>query len=181
MKILLVSDTHYFNENLERILEKYKKQVNCCIHCGDSSLDADHPLMTQFDYVVQGNHDDYPYPIYQNHPYFIVTHGHKYDVYNGYEKLIELSKKYNVRFCFHGHTHVPTLQHIDNITFINPGSLMMNRGSYGYGTYVILDINEHDYHIQFYHHETDEPADEFILDEGLELLNEFKMLNKLAK
>lgn len=181
MKILLVSDTHYFNDNLERILDKYKNVVDICIHCGDSSLNKDHPLMKQFDYIVQGNHDDYPYPIFETFSSILITHGHKYNVYKGYDMLIKLCKEMNVHYCFHGHTHVPTLQVKENIVFVNPGSLMMNRGNYGFGTYAIIDIDTKCYTIQFYNHETDEPASEEILHEGLLLLEEFKNIAKKGK
>ncbi len=181
MKILLTSDSHYYNENLERILTKYKNNVDFCIHCGDSSLDENHPLMIQFDYVVQGNHDDYPYPLYATLSSILITHGHKYGVYKGYNNLIELCKEKEMHYCFHGHTHVPTIQVIDNIVFVNPGSLMMNRGSYGFGTYAIIDIYENSFDIQFYHHETDEIVSKDILQEGLELLEEFKQLEHRKK
>ena len=176
MLILLVSDTHYFNENLERILDKYKNKVDICIHCGDSSLDANDPLMQPFHYIVLGNHDDYPYPIYQIFESILITHGNKFGVYKGYEKLVELCKTHHIHYCFHGHTHVPTHQIIDNIVFINPGSLMMNRGSYGFGTYALVEINDDHYKAQFYHHETDELVSNEILDEGLQLLEEFKKI-----
>ena len=181
MKILLVSDSHYFNENLKRVLDKYKNNVNICIHCGDSSLNSHHPLMKQFDYVVQGNHDDYPYPVYLSNEIFLLTHGHKYHIYDGYDVLLKLCNEYKVQYCFHGHTHVPTIQKIENVTFINPGSLMMNRGSYGFGTYAILEIKDQYFDIKFYHHETDEEVSQQILKEGLILLEEFKKINQQNK
>ena len=176
MKILLTSDTHYFNEYLEKLLDKYKNNIDLYIHCGDSSLEPDHLLMKRFDYIVQGNHDDYPYPIYQIHENILITHGHKYKVYKGYKELISLCKTNNIRYCFHGHTHVPTLQIIEDIVFINPGSLMMNRGSYGFGTYAVIDIQQDNYNVNYFHHETHEPVGTFIIEEGLELLEEFKKI-----
>ena len=176
MLILLTSDTHYFNDNLERILEKYKNKMDLYIHCGDSSLEADHCLMRLFDYAVLGNHDEYPYPIYQIHQNILITHGHKYKIYKGYDNLIELCKTNNIQFCFHGHTHVPTHQIHDQIVFINPGSLMMNRGSYGFGTYAIINIEDTHYTVEFHHHETDEIVSHHVLSEGLEILEEFKKI-----
>ena len=176
MKILLTSDSHYFNENLENLLVKYKNQIDMYIHCGDSSLDINHPLMRQFNYIVQGNHDDYPYPIYQIHNNILITHGHKFGIYKGYSQLLDLCKTHQIRYCFHGHTHVPTLQIIDDIVFINPGSLMMNRGSYGFGTYAIVELTDTNFKVNFYHHITHELVKNDILDEGLDLLEEFKKI-----
>ena len=74
--------------------------------------------------------------------------------------------------------HVPTHQIHQGIHFINPGSLMMNRGSYGYGTYALIDYKDNKVQVTYYHHQTDHPVDESILIEGLELLDEFKQLLK---
>lgn len=178
MKILVVSDSHLYGNNLQRVVDHYQSQVDYMIHCGDSSLSENDPYIQKFDIVVKGNHDDAPFPIYKTFKHICVTHGQFYDVYNGYEKLIHLCQQENCFLCFHGHTHVPTVQRHNNIVFVNPGSLMMNRGSYGYGTYALVDINNSDIHIEFHHHQTDELCKQDIIDEGYKLLEEFKNLLK---
>ena len=176
MKILIVSDSHMYNNNLKKIIEIYKSKVDLMIHCGDSSLPQNDPLINNFDIVVKGNHDEADYPLFVKKEHICVTHGHKYQVYKGYQDLIELCKTIDCQICLHGHTHVPTVQNINGITFINPGSLMMNRGSYGYGTYAILTIEDNNLHTTFYNIETLQKCDSYILKEGLELLEEFKKL-----
>ena len=179
MKILVVSDTHFFNTYLEDVLKHWENKVDLMIHCGDSSLPATDPLMKPFDIVVKGNHDDDPYPIYQIYQDICVTHGQMYDVYYGYDKLIALCQEHHCHICFHGHTHVPTHQIHQNIHFINPGSLMMNRGSYGYGTYAIVDINNQEVQVNYYRHDTHQLCDsKKLLDEGMLLLEEFKTILK---
>lgn len=180
MKILIVSDSHYDNETLENVTKRYKDKVDMMIHCGDSSLPINDPLLKDY-LVVKGNHDDanFPFEIVKDH--IFITHGQKYGVYYGYEALIEACKKHHCSFCFHGHTHVPTHQIIDGIHFINPGSLMINRGSYAYGTFALANIENQEIDVHFYHHTQYYQCDDVVLNEGLETLEEFKMLLKDIK
>jgi hypothetical protein len=175
MKILVVSDSHLFNDYLQNINNKYKNTVDLMIHCGDSSLEKDNPLLKDY-LVVKGNHDDENFPITIIKDHILITHGHKFDVYQTYDKLIQLCKENHCHICLHGHTHVPTHQVHEGIHFINPGSLMINRGSYGYGTYALLTIDK-DISVHFYNNETYEQCDE-VLIEGKELLEEFKTIIK---
>lgn len=175
MKLLVVSDSHLYGNELHRITDLYQNQVDYLIHCGDSSLAIDDPDILKFDVVVKGNHDDAPFPIFQTLHHICITHGHCYQVYEGYEALIQLCQKQDCQICLHGHTHVPTYQQHQGITFINPGSLMMNRGSYGYGTYALLSIDK-EVHIEFHQAQTDQLCSSEILTEGLQLLDEFKQL-----
>ena len=57
MNILVVSDSHLFGNDLQRITKLYKNKVDFMIHCGDSSLTLEDPLIHQYDIVVKGNHD----------------------------------------------------------------------------------------------------------------------------
>lgn len=175
MKILVVSDSHHFGDDLQRICQKYVGHVDLMIHCGDSSYDKDNEMIQKFDIVVKGNHDDEDFPIYKTYHDIFITHGQCFKVYYGYDELIQLCQKENCQLCFHGHTHVPTHQIHEGIHFINPGSLMMNRGSYGYGTYAIVNYDKQ-VNVQYYHHHTDKPVSDEILVEGLKLLEEFKKL-----
>lgn len=178
MNILVVSDSHLFGNDLQRITKLYKNKVDFMIHCGDSSLTLEDPLIHQYDIVVKGNHDDAAFPKYRVYQDICVTHGHYYNVNYGYDDLIKLCQSHHCHLCLHGHTHVPTHQIHQGIHFINPGSLMMNRGSYGYGTYALVNYENNHTQVTYYHHQTDHPVDESILIEGLELLDEFKQLLK---
>jgi len=176
MKILLVSDSHYYNEYLQKITKAYKDQVDIMIHCGDSSLPVDDPLLDHY-LCVKGNHDDADFPTYIIKDNICIMHGHLKHVYYGYDEMIAFCKQHHCQYCFHGHTHVPTHQIHQGIHFINPGSLMMNRGQYGFGTFAIVEIVDDRLSVHFYHHDTFQQCDH-ILDEGLQLLEEFKNLVK---
>jgi phosphoesterase, MJ0936 family len=174
MRILLVSDSHMYNHYLERILIKYKETVDLFIHCGDSSLPLDHKIIKQFNIIVKGNHDEDHYPDFYIYKNIFITHGHLFNVYHGYDRLLDECKDNDCQICFHGHTHVPTFQTYHGVSFINPGSIMINRGSYGYGTYAIIDVDNDNILVHYYHHETDEIVDSIVLKEGLEVLEDFK-------
>lgn len=177
MKILIISDSHLYDDYLSRVIDKYRKEVDYIIHCGDSSLPFDDSILKQIDIIVSGNHDIANFPKYRILDHIFVTHGHLFNVYSNYYELIEICKKQKCTICLHGHTHVPTHQIHEGIHFINPGSLMMNRGSYGYGTYALLDIHNEILNLSFYNHISDELCSQAILNEGLELLEEFKKLS----
>lgn len=174
MKILVTSDTHMFNEYLEDLINHYQNDIDLWIHCGDSSLPQDNPLLKRFNIVVKGNHDEEDFPIYQINQDIYVTHGNVDNVYAGYDQLLQQCQKYHCHLCFHGHTHVPTIQKIEDVTFINPGSLMMNRGSYGYGTYAIVEKELDHIDVRFYHHQTHQECSWDIIEEGYALLKEFQ-------
>ena len=81
MKILVISDSHLFGNDLQRVVKKYQHQVDYMVHCGDSSLPMDDPVIEKFDVVVKGNHDYAPYPAYRIFHHICITHGHLYQVY----------------------------------------------------------------------------------------------------
>ncbi|WP_296241302.1 YfcE family phosphodiesterase [uncultured Faecalicoccus sp.] len=176
-KILLISDTHRFLDHLPRLVKKYRRSVDLMIHCGDSALPKNDPIMSQFDIAVRGNHDEEAYPAYVKYEHILVTHGHLYNVYDGYDELISLCQKEGCSLCFHGHTHVPTIKTIQGITFINPGSTMVNRGSYEFGTYAIVNLFN-DIQTTFYRSDTDAICSDAILLEGLRQLELFKRWNQ---
>ncbi|MBO6047251.1 MAG: YfcE family phosphodiesterase [Erysipelotrichaceae bacterium] len=178
VKILVLSDTHYENDIMTDIVKHYEGKVDYMIHCGDSSLDCDDPLMAPFDVVVKGNHDYDDYPRFVVLDHIFITHGHFFDIYHGYKKLIDQCHQYDCFICLHGHTHVATYNIIDNIHFINPGSVMMNRGEYGYGTYVILTIDGHDVQVDYHHHVTHEIVTEEVLKDGKRMMEEINALMK---
>lgn len=174
MKLLIVSDPHMENDLLKGILA-HEKNVDMRICLGDTSLKADDPLLSPFQCVVRGNHDyDDHFPLTITYNDMLFAHGHTYKVYHGYDLLLKVAKENNCHLVFHGHTHVPTHQIINGIHFINPGSVMINRGSYAYGTYAIVFTNP--FAVHFYHHTTFQEVDDNILQEGLETLAEFKKL-----
>ncbi len=58
MKVLIVSDSHGLEDELEMIAERHGKETDLMIHCGDSELDPSHPALSSY-LTVKGNCDFY--------------------------------------------------------------------------------------------------------------------------
>lgn len=181
MQLLVLSDTHLQNDLLKKITDKYPN-MDYYIHCGDSSLENNDPLLSKY-LTVNGNHDQLG--TFKTNIIFtagkyrcLITHGNKFNIYYGNEQLISYMKQNHLDIAFHGHTHVPAYTIIENKHIINPGSVMINRGSYGFGTFAIVTIDENNIDVKFYHSSTYEECSKDVLSDGLIMLEEFKKICK---
>lgn len=176
-KILLISDSHFENEIFENIINYYC-DIDYYIHCGDSSLPYLHPLLENF-ICVKGNHDEDEHFLNERFVNIdgirtFITHGHLYNIFDNYDQIIEKAKKLKCTLILHGHTHIPVFDKVDNITIINPGSLMFNRCTYDYGTYAIVEIRNEQIECHFHHHITHEIVDHIVLPDGKKMLQQFR-------
>lgn len=169
-KILLISDTHRDNEVFFNILNTHR-DVTLRIHAGDSCLEKNDPLLAQM-LVVKGNHDFVDFPEYLVYPPYFICHGHTFHIYQHFDEVVSVAKKYHCHTVIHGHTHIAFDALYEGIRIINPGSAMFNRGSYGYGTYAVLDDQTQQIH--FYHHLTHEDVTDVVLPDGQKTLAEFR-------
>lgn len=110
MKVLIVSDSHGLEDELEMIAERHGKETDLIIHCGDSELDPSHPALSSY-LTVKGNCDFYGefkdeivVPAGSRKLFF--THGHLYGIkqslLNVYCRAEELGADI---ICF-GHSHI---------------------------------------------------------------------------
>ena len=102
MKILIVSDTHGHDRNLEIVLEQVG-HIDHFIHLGD---------VEEF---WLGN-----YRVF-------ITHGNYYGVSIGTSRLQEEALSRKAQIVMYGHTHRPEVDIQDDITILNPGSLSYPR------------------------------------------------------
>lgn len=146
MKVLIVSDTHGYNEVFWNVIEK-EEPLDMVIHCGD--IQCDYQLLRgKIDctfHVVAGNNDYDPdldrVRLFEIGEYkALLTHGHRQKVYYGLNELYYLGLENQVDFVFFGHVHVPVIRNEGNITLINPGSLTYPRQSDRKPTYIIMTI-----------------------------------------
>ena len=133
MKVLIVSDSHRDNENIEKVLNKVKP-IDMLIHCGDAEGTegyiqqlAECPI-----YVVAGNNDFFTTLekelVFNIDKYKVfLTHGHYYYVSMGTECLVEEAKLRGVDIVMYGHTHRPIIDNRDDIVIINPGSISFSK------------------------------------------------------
>jgi hypothetical protein len=150
MKVLIVSDTHGQDENLEEVLIR-EAPFDQFIHCGDVEgreiyLEAavDCPAC-----IVAGNNDffsDLPREdvvTLGKHRVF-VTHGHTYGVSWEMDELLEAAKSRKCDVVLFGHTHSPMIRKFDEVLAINPGSLTYPRQSGRRPSYVVLTVDSTD-------------------------------------
>lgn len=148
MKVLIVSDSHGKNTHLERVLEK-EKDIDFLIHLGDLEGTEQYlagilqcPMV-----LVSGNNDYFSNlereKLFELKGYQIfITHGHRYQVYEGAELLKEIGKELKADIVMFGHTHIPYLDTDDGIIILNPGSISQPRQKDKIPTYIIMEISE---------------------------------------
>ena len=173
-KVLILSDTHQYNEMFQNILEIHN-DADIKIHCGDACVFKDDPIIKNF-YVVMGNHDFAGFDHHKIISPFFITHGHLENIYYTLDNVIKLAKDNDCTIVCHGHTHIAFFDIIEGITIINPGSIMFNRGQLGFGTYVIAYLNDNNKleNVNFFHHITHENVSKQALSDGIETLKLFR-------
>lgn len=148
MKILIVSDTHGRERNLEIVLEKVGN-IDRLIHLGDVEGSEEY-IRTLTDApvdMVAGNNDYYTelpneMIIMLGDYRVMITHGHYYYVSRGEERLMEAALENEADIVMFGHTHRPCLYREDNLTVLNPGSLSLPRQEGGEPSYILMEIDK---------------------------------------
>ena len=150
MKVLVVSDTHGYTENLERALEQ-EQRVDALIHCGDLEGQEDYirALADCPCYMVAGNNDwfsdrDRELEIELEGMRFLITHGHNYGVSMNFSYLLEEGRSREADVVFFGHIHRPVLEKHDNVILANPGSLSYPRQRGKKPTYLVVEIDKNE-------------------------------------
>lgn len=141
MRLLVMSDTHGDAAVIQRVREAHS-DVDAIIHCGDSELPFDHPYLDGVN-KVRGNcdHDDnFPNEVLVEvgGVKIYVAHGHLLNVKSTIMNLLYRTKEVEAEVAFFGHTHELGAELVDNILFVNPGSLLKPRGIKD-KSYVIVD------------------------------------------
>lgn len=143
MIIAVVSDTHGLVLPVSYSLQRNK--VDIVIHLGDNVEDADliQRITGMEVYKVRGNNDflspDVPdeMTIEIRRKKFFLTHGHKYNVDSGTDKIFEKAKELGVDYALFGHTHVHLREKREDILILNPGSPCFPRKRDTKGYYLI--------------------------------------------
>ncbi|RSK28064.1 metallophosphoesterase [Bacillus sp. HMF5848] len=152
MKLLITSDSHGWQKQLLDI-KKNHEDVTDLIHCGDSELAADTDELVGYQ-VVRGNCDyDSGFPndlITEFAGYKIyVTHGHLYNVKMSLQNLLYRAQETGAKIVCFGHSHIAGSEMIDNVLFINPGSIRLPRKRQE-ETYAILEVVANSVTVRFY-------------------------------
>ena len=148
MKVLIVSDTHGHDENLERAV-MMETPFDMLVHCGDVEgreifIEAlvDCPCC-----IVAGNNDffsDLPREVMiqlEGHR-ILVTHGHYYGVSMGLYGVLDEGKARECQVVLFGHTHRPVEETEEGILLLNPGSLSYPRQEGRRPSYAVMELQQ---------------------------------------
>lgn len=145
MKVLVISDSHGDQKTLEGVIKKENPDLS--LHLGDYGRDLKEGL------CVRGNCDGFSLcplkRIVELKGYrILMSHGHKENVKRGLQNLYYLAKEEEAQVVLFGHTHLPFEEEIDNILFLNPGSLSLPPPGTK-GSYLVLEIDEGKFEAKF--------------------------------
>jgi len=147
MKILIISDTHKRHRTLDDVLGRVGK-IDMLIHLGDTEGGEDY-IEAVADcpaHIVAGNNDFFS-DLEKEEEFLIgkyrvfITHGHRYGVSMGNERLKEEARARRVDIVMYGHTHRPELVIEDDLTTLNPGSISYPRQEGRKCSYILMDID----------------------------------------
>ena len=143
MKLLILSDTHDNYPLAIKALE-HAGDIDQIIHLGDGMDDARiiEDISGKPVIMVAGNCDlstSIPKDIRTTiaRKEFFLTHGHSYSVKSGLTQLYNKAVSEEVSIVLYGHTHIPAIETINDVMFVNPGCLKHNT----FTSYATLSIS----------------------------------------
>ena len=147
MKILIVSDTHRYNANYLKVVEK-TGPLDMVVHCGD--VEGSELVISQAAgcpvEMVQGNNDFFS-ELPREKEFMIgqykvwLTHGHNYYIAMNSDVIKQEAKAREVDIVMCGHTHKPVVDIGSGLTLINPGSISYPRQDNRKPSYIIMEID----------------------------------------
>ena len=132
MKYLIVSDSHGMTEEMLNLFSKYPNYTK--IHLGDFCIDNE-ILDNENVIYVKGNCDFYGEKeiiLDTQNGKMLITHGDLYHVKRRIDTIYYKALECECKYILFGHTHTPVIDKINDIYFLNPGSLKD-------GTYIVLE------------------------------------------
>lgn len=144
MRIGVISDTHRYTGVIKKVIKVFENP-DVIIHLGDNVQDvsAIEAIYKGKIINVKGNCDfmpDGPGEIFEEigGKKFFITHGHKYDVKFGIEKLKYRASELGADVVLFGHTHISKIVFENGVWYINPGSPSLPRD--GINSVAVIDI-----------------------------------------
>lgn len=160
MKALIFSDSHGYLENIKRAIN-YFNDIKVIFHLGDFIDDAKKINKAYPDlkiYAVSGNNDFTNDPSesiinIEKHNIFM-THGHKYGVYYGIDRLYYKGLETNANIILFGHSHKKFFEKTEKCLILNPGSISYPRDS-DTPTFAIIEDKNTEITVSFFGIEKD--------------------------
>lgn len=152
MKVLVMSDTHSDAAVITRVIDQ-NPDVDAIFHCGDSELAYSAPEL-QGVLKVRGNCDHdihFPTELVEeiDSKRIFMTHGHVYHIKTNLTALSFRAREVEADVVLFGHSHILGVELVDDILYVNPGSLMLPRGRKE-KSYAMIEQIESGWHIIFY-------------------------------
>lgn len=153
MRILVVSDSHGKNNDIKEVL-KQVGEIDMFIHLGDVESDAERikAMANCETHMIRGN-NDFTVELPSHESFMIadkkvyITHGHRFYVGYGADKLRYFALENGYDIIMFGHTHSPFLDIGDDVTILNPGSISYPRQDGREQTFMLIEVdNEGEFH-----------------------------------
>ena len=136
-KLIVVSDTHDCTGMLELLAQHIENEkYDMIIHLGDVRRDAEW-LEDRLGREVTGiagncdffSRDPREAVLFVEKVKILLTHGDKYGVKNGYDRLSYYAEERGCQLALFGHTHSPFSGYVGNVLMVNPGTLVNGRAA----------------------------------------------------
>ena len=149
MRVLVISDSHGCNDDVAGVIRQIG-HIDMLIHCGDVERGEDYirSLVDCPVHLIAGNSDyDLDLPETEIFPAgdhtVLVTHGHRFFVNRGVDRLREYGQELGADIVMFGHTHIPYIEINEDMTILNPGSLSYPRQEDRKPTFLVMEIDEY--------------------------------------
>ncbi|MGF0047798.1 metallophosphoesterase [Streptococcus hyointestinalis] len=153
-QFVVMSDSHGDYDIVKDIKDRYQGKVDAIFHNGDSELKSSDPVWDGI-YVVRGNCDyDDGYPennvVELNGVTIAQTHGHLYQINFMWDRLDLFAQEAGADICLYGHLHRASAWRMEDIVFINPGSVLQPRGDVMEKLYALVTVTDTTIKVDFY-------------------------------
>lgn len=144
MKVVVFSDAYGNKRAIKKVLD-FNPDATHIISLGDSELR--HKYLQDLNILaIKGN-----YPLDGGIGYesvleiegkkIFITHGHKYAVRRDIRELVTKADETGVDVVLFGHTHIPFIDRINGVHYLNPGSIISPRTNHA-PSYLILNVEK---------------------------------------
>lgn len=129
-EIVAASDSHGRGHVLLE-LEKWYPRADLYLNCGDLE---ENPLNYPHWVFVRGNNDYFAADsmpeeriIQAGDHKILLVHSHRFSYYNREQNMAAYALAKGCDIVIYGHTHVASINRVDGVLLVNPGSLWMSR------------------------------------------------------
>lgn len=158
MNIGIMSDSHKNLNQVERAVQMAEARypIDLWLHAGDCSPDGKYleTITKAKVVVVMGNCDQIHLPIHATEVVeagghrILLTHGYLEGINFGYRGLLKKARRLKTDIVVYGHTHVGSIEQMENVLLLNPGSISRPRDGKP-PSFMVLHIDKKDVQAEF--------------------------------